>query len=185
MDAISENKAVGMLSELLALKCGYSPEKARQIKIAAVLHDCGKKYIPKHIRDKPDKLTAYEFNTMKNHTKIGFDMLASLQGELGEMARMVSIYHHEHWRGQGYWGVPSCTLPRYVGIVSICDVFISLLNKRVYKAPWSPEEALEYIRDRAGTQFCPDLTDAFTSLVRHDTRVAAIIRNFQEVSNDG
>ena len=180
MNHKSENKAVGLLSELLALKCGYSPAEARQIRIAAALHDCGKSCIPNNILSKPGKLTEQEFEIMKQHTKIGFEMLKSLQGELGVKARNIVLNHHERWDGQGYWGIQAHTLPQYVSIVSICDVLTALLYKRVYKPSWPPEEALAYIKSQAGKQFCPELTDVFISLVRDDKRVAAIFMGIVE-----
>ena len=169
-----ENEAVGQLSELLALECGYTPAEAMQIRMAAVLHDCGKAGIPKNILDKPGKLTAQEFEIMKQHTKIGLEMLSGLHGAFGEMAKNIALHHHEFWNGHGYWGVPSHTLPLYVGIVGICDVLAALLYSRVYKPSWPPDEALAFIKSQAGTQFCPELTDTFISLVRNDNRLPTI-----------
>jgi putative two-component system response regulator len=180
MNAIPENKAVGMLSELLALECGYSPAKARQIRIAAVLHDCGKMYIPEQIINKPDKLNAHEKEIMKTHTMLGFNILSSLSGELGDWAKIIALYHHEWANRQGYWGVPSAALPKFVRIVSLCDVLVALLYNRVYKPSWPPLEALDYIKSMAGIQFCPEITDIFITLVQKDDRVAAI---FKEVSH--
>jgi len=180
MSAIPEIKAVGILTEMLALECGYSPEKSRQIRIASVMHDCGKRFIPANIRDKPGKLTPQEFEIMKTHTTLGHEFLSSLYGELGQMARAIAMYHHEHFFGDGgYWGVPASTLPRYVGIVSLCDVLCSLLYRRVYKPAWPPEEALAYIQSKAGTQFCPELADIFIRMIRTKDCISAI---FTEVS---
>ena len=180
MKSMPENAAVGFLSELLAIEYGYSQEEARQIRIAAVLHDCGKRFIPDHIKNKPGKLTPQEFQVMKTHTKLGYELLSNLHGDLGEKAKSIAYYHHEFWQGcDGYWGVPSSSLPRYVAIVSLCDVAVALLYRRPYKSPWPPEEVLAYLKSQAGSQFCPMLTDMFISLVRHDTRISAI---FMEVS---
>ena len=175
-----ENAVVGQLSEMLALKCGYTPAEAIQIRIAAVLHDCGKSGIPKNILHKPGKLTAQEYEIMKKHTKIGFEMLSGLHGAFGEMAKNIALNHHEFWNGKGYWGVPSYTLPLYVSIVGICDVLTALLYNRVYKPSWPPNEALAYIKSQAGTQFCPELADTFISLVQNDKRVPAIFAGLIE-----
>ena len=94
MILMSENKAVGMLAELLALECGYDPAKAKQIRMAAILHDCGKMHIPEEIQNKPEKLTDYEFEIMKTHTMFGFNMLSNLAGEVGKMAQIAALYHH-------------------------------------------------------------------------------------------
>ena len=182
MDTIAENKAVGLLTELFAIECGYGPTAARQIRMAAILHDCGKTCIPKAILDKPGKLTAEEFEIMKNHTKAGAGMLSSLRGEPGEMARKSALWHHEHFDGNGYWSLCSADIPKYVQIISICDVLCALLFKRIYRAPSTPEEALEHIKTLAGTQFCPELTSAFIPLISNDEHISAIFMNYTEVS---
>ena len=180
MNPTLENKTVGLLSEILALGCGYSPTKAKQIGMAAVLHDVGKIRIPKHICDKPGKLNDVEFETMKNHTKIGFEMLSGLMGELGETARIMALYHHEHWQGPGYWGVPSATLPEYVGIVSLCDVLTALSAKRPYKEPWPSVDVLDYITKQAGTQFNPKLVNILLTLIATDPSVSAIFTEVEK-----
>ena len=176
---ITEKKAVSLLSELFALECGYDPTTARKIRMAAVFHDCGKKYIAKEIEEKPGKLTAYEFEIMKDHTKIGAKMLSSMRGDIGKLSRELAHWHHEHVDGNGYWGLCSSEIPKHVQIVSLCDVLCALLFKRVYKPAWPPDEALAYIKSRAGTQFCPELTDNFISMIQGNSRVPVI---FREVS---
>ena len=176
MNHYEENKAVGRLSEILALECGYEPAKARQIRNAAVLHDVGKQKIPKSILQKPDKLNTEEFEIIKTHTKLGVELLSSIKGELGDYARIICLFHHEWYKPSegGYWGVSAYYLPDYVSFVSISDVFISLINERAYKPAWPPEDALGYIQKQAGTQFCPELVSNFISLIREDSRVPAI-----------
>lgn len=172
----NENKAVAQLSELLALEMGKSADTARQIKTAAILHDCGKTMIPTAILNKHGKLTAEEFEVMKRHTKFGAEILSSLQGTLGEMATRIALYHHE-WHNPsfgGYWGVPTYILPDYVSIVSICDVFTALCSRRCYKAAWPPKKALDYIKQQAGTQFSEKLVEVFIPMILKDSRVPAI-----------
>jgi putative nucleotidyltransferase with HDIG domain len=177
---LNENKAVARLSELLALEMGVSPAKARQIKSAAALHDIGKQRIPPYVLNKPGKLDAHEFEIIKNHTKLGVEMLSSIQGALGEMATMTALYHHE-WHNPsfgGYWGVPTGYLPDYVSIVSICDVAVALVSKRSYKEPWPPVEVLAYIQNQAGTQFSEELVGVFIPLILNDSRVPAIFYSY-------
>lgn len=180
MDSFNEDKAVARLAELLALETGIRSETARQIRTAAILHDIGKVKIPGDILDKPGKLTAEEFEIVKTHTKLGAELLISIQGELGNMARVIARYHHEWVSGAGYWGVPADTLPPYVPMVSISDVLVALLSERPYKHRWPPNEAINYILGQAGTQFNPVLVKRFISLIRNDSRVPAI---FSEVAN--
>jgi putative two-component system response regulator len=180
MMALSENKAVARLSEIIALEHGYPSAMARRIGIAAALHDSGKIKIAPEILCKPGKLTVQEFEVVKAHTVLGAEMLTSLQCDLGKMARDCCRYHHEKWDSSGYWGVSAAELPEYVAITSISDVFVSLISERVYKHAWPPKEAMDYIEQQAGAQFSPELVGVFLPLVRNDSRVPAI---FMGVNN--
>ena len=180
---IAESKAVVLLAERISLSCGLGLQKTNQVKIAAALHDCGKECISKEILDKPGKLTKSEFEVVKTHTKHGFRMLSDMHCEAGEAAKITALYHHEHFDGRGYWGVPLNTLPRYVSIVAISDVFCALLSKRVYKEPWPPNDALKYIKEKAGTQFCPDLTNALIKLLRKDCVASAVFMGCKPFKN--
>jgi len=173
MESFNENRAVGCLSELIALECGYDHSKARQIRNAAVLHDIGKQQIDKSILDKPGKLNSQEFEIIKTHTKLGVELMASFRGELSDVAKIIALFHHE-WHNPalgGYWNVSSYYLPDYVSFVSISDVYMSLISKRPYKDAWRRQDALDYIENQSGTQFCPELVKLFTSLIGHDSRV--------------
>jgi HD-GYP domain-containing protein (c-di-GMP phosphodiesterase class II) len=171
----AEERAVARLAEIVALDCGIHPATARQIRTATALHDIGKLKIAGSILKKPGKLDEREFEIMKTHTTLGADMLSNIQGELGRMARNICRYHHEHWDGvHGYWGRRTDSLPLYVSIAAISDVFVALINERPYKTAWPPQAALEYIQKQAGTQFSPALVNRFLSLITHDKRIQAI-----------
>jgi len=174
MKHLNENKTVGQLSEIIALSRGYSPEKARMIRNAATLHDIGKQKISHSILTKKDRLSEHEREVIKTHTWMGAEMMASIQGELGEMTRLCCLLHHEWHNGGGYWKIPACFLPEYISFVAIADVFTALVVERPYKSAWPPEEALAFIQSRADTQFCPVLVEDFIRLIRTDSRVAAI-----------
>lgn len=180
----SENQVVAMLSQQLALECGYSPQMARCISIAAELHDVGKTRIDKRIVNKAGSLTSAEFEEMKLHTIHGFDILSrghsvcagaiemgmgamSISNEVRQMAALTALMHHERADGQGYWGIKGSSLPLFVSIVSICDVYCALITKRVYKEAWSPQEALAHINKLAGSQFCPALVCGFTKMIEN------------------
>jgi len=91
----SEAKAGARLAELLALELGLAPEQAGQIRAAAALRDIGVQKIPATILYKPGKLTEADYQTVKNHTRIGAGLLSDIQGTLGEMARLITEFHHE------------------------------------------------------------------------------------------
>ena len=169
-----EDKAVGRLTEIIALQCGVCSSKAKQIRTAATLHDIGKQRIPAEILNKPGKLDAHEFEIIKTHTTLGAEILVSIQGELGVMARECCLYHHEWFDGKGYWGRRIGDLPYYLQYVAISDVFAALISERPYKHAWPPAEAVQYIQSKAGTQFDPELVEVFLYLVRDDSRVKAL-----------
>jgi len=173
---INEAQAVGRLTEIIALEYGVTPAKARQIRTAAVLHDIGKLKIPASILNNPGKLTLEEFQIMKTHTALGFEMLKPIQGEIGEMARQCAYWHHERYDGLGYWRKPADELPFYVTATSIADVFTALVCKRVYKPPWSPAKAIAYIQTQAGAMFSPALAELFHALARKGECVRAVFQ---------
>jgi len=171
---INENRAVARLSELFALYLGIKPNKARQIRNAASLHDIGKQHIEKSILNKKGRLAPEEFEIIKTHTEIGAQMLSSIKGELGIMARSACLYHHEWYNGGGYMGIPTSKLPYYIPIISISDVFVACCSNRCYKDAWPPEQVLEYLQNQAGTQFSYDIVKKFISLVRESDDVATL-----------
>ncbi|MCL2392663.1 MAG: HD domain-containing protein [Oscillospiraceae bacterium] len=171
---LSETIAVSKLSELFALELGFLHDDARQIGIAAALHDVGKLWIPNCVLNKPGKLSFADFEIVKTHTKIGAQILLDVPGELGEMARITCEFHHEWHDGNGYWGIPTSELPDYVPIVSISDVFVACCAKRSYKDPWPPEQVLEHLQTLSDKQFSKALVDEFIRFIKENKDVAAI-----------
>lgn len=174
MNQISEDVAAARLTEAVALECGVHPVVAKQIRTAAALHDIGKVKLPGSILNKPGKLNRQEFEVIKTHTTLGAGLLGSVQGCLGEMARMIALYHHEWYDGHGYWGRHTDELPAYISIAAIADVFTALVSIRPYKYAWPREEALMYIQNQSGTQFSPALVRAFLTIAREE-RVPKIL----------
>ena len=162
------------LSEITARKCGINDVIVNRLRVAAALHDIGKIKIPDNIVNKSGELTPEEFEVMETHTTLGFEILKNIKGDLGKMARICALYHHESWDGSGYFGKYTCELPPYLPIVSISDVFVALRCPRVYKAGWNQDKALEYIRQQAGKQFNPALVDIFLELILHDENSARL-----------
>ena len=169
-----EEKVVSSLSEIMAVKYGIYPEYASRIRIISALHDVGKIQINENILNKPGKLDPIEYEQMKKHTTHGAKILEHVKGEIGEMARLCALYHHEKWDGKGYWNIPAYKLPVYIHIISICDVAVALLSKRVYKEAWEPAKVIEYICGQSGTQFNPVLVNLFIELARTDEYVKTL-----------
>lgn len=149
-------------SALLARKSGWQVSKAKQLEFAAPMHDTGKIGIPDAILKKPGKLTPDEWEIMKRHAKIGYDILSKSKTPLFQMAAEIALSHHEKWDGSGYpYGLLQGGIPESARIVAIADVFDALTMKRPYKDAWPVAKALEEIRRGRGQHFDPRLVDCF------------------------
>lgn len=152
-------KRVSEISSLLATFIGMHPKDVAELKMVAVLHDIGKVAIPDSVLHKPGPLSDEEWELMKKHSQFGYEMLKDSEFGLMKLAAVVALEHHEKWDGTGYPNGLKGTDISLVGrIVSVADVFDSLLDKRVYKEPWSPEAVREYFKKAGGTQFDPKVS---------------------------
>lgn len=154
-------RRVSLMSELLALKIGQSAEYAETLRYASPLHDLGKIGIPESILHKPGKLDADEWEIMKTHARIGYDLLKNSNRIIAKMGARIAHGHHEHWDGNGYpQGLAGEAIPLEARIVAIIDVIDALGSERSYKQPWAEEDIRAYVRERRGRQFDPRLVDA-------------------------
>jgi len=134
---------------------------------AAPLHDIGKVGIPDAILQKPGRLDASEFDIMKTHTTIGAAALEDAAAQLDDsslinMAQEIVISHHERWDGQGYpFGIEGTEIPLSGRLMAVADVYDALRSKRVYKPAMTHAQAVAIIEEGSGTQFDPDVVDAF------------------------
>jgi len=126
---------------------------------AAPLHDVGKIVVPDNILLKPEKLTPEEFAVMETHTTKGSEMIKKMQfDDEGDLyfkhCYDICRYHHERWDGRGYPDkIAGTDIPLSARIVSIVDVYDALVSQRVYKPPFSHEEAMKIIEEDAGKKF--------------------------------
>lgn len=155
------------ISSLTALFCqllNFDLQKQEIIMNASRLHDIGKIAIPDSILLKKGSLTEEEFEIIKTHTTLGKDLLKSSMSETLVEAAIIAYTHHEHWDGSGYpQGLMQEDIPLTGRIVSIVDVFDALISTRPYKTAWSIDRAKEYLVEKRGTQFDPELIGFFIS----------------------
>jgi putative two-component system response regulator len=153
---------MSLYSGLLARRVGLESGRCDLIQSASAMHDIGKVGIPDGILHKPGKLTAEEFEIIKQHAEIGYHIFADSTAELLALAAKIALTHHERWDGSGYpGGLAETQIPVEARIASVADVFDALTSPRVYKAAYDVEEALEIMRDESGRQFDPDLLEVF------------------------
>lgn len=151
---------VAAYSELVAKEMGMPRDFIEKIKLYAPIHDIGKVGIPQDILKKPGKYTPEEFEIMKKHVQIGYDMIK--KSSLPNMAKNIILYHHEKWNGNGYCnGLKGEEIPIEARIVAISDVFDALSTKRVYKEKFEIDKTLNIMIEGRGEHFDPDIFDMF------------------------
>lgn len=132
---------VSGLAAAFAHRLGFGEADRRLITGAAVLHDIGKARIPLDILRKPDKLSPEEREIIREHPRIGHDMLIA-QGGFAPMVLAAVLSHHEYLDGTGYpQGLRADQIPDPVRMITICDIYAALIERRPYRAPIAPEEA--------------------------------------------
>jgi len=157
-------KRVAEYSKLLAQLVGLSQEKIDILYTASPMHDIGKVAIADSILNKPDRLTNEEFEIMKSHTKIGYEVLKGSNREVLKAAAIVAYTHHEKWDGTGYPnGLKGDEIDIYGRITAIADVYDALGHDRVYKKAWKLDKIYKLLEDERGKHFDPKLIDIFLS----------------------
>jgi response regulator RpfG family c-di-GMP phosphodiesterase len=153
---------VGDAAACVAQELAQPSDFVQGLQVAARLHDIGKIALPDAILLKPGRLTPAEFELVKTHTVIGAEILEGSQHSFLLLAAVAARTHHERWDGSGYpAGLRAEAIPLAGRIVSVVDVYDALRAARPYKEAWTEDEALNYLRDGASTQFDPQIVAAF------------------------
>lgn len=155
-------KRVAEYSYVLALGLGLSVAEAELLRTASPMHDIGKIAIPDAVLNKPGKLTEEEYDIIKSHTKIGYQLLRGSKRELLRTAAIVAEQHHEKWDGTGYPNRRKGEDIHLFGrITAVADVFDALSAERVYKPAWPIEKISNLFREERGRHFDPAIIDVF------------------------
>ena len=145
-------------SRALAKAAGWGPERCALLELAAAMHDTGKIGIPTPILTKPGKLDASEWEVMKTHAQIGYEILSRSQAPVFQLAAEIALCHHEKWDGSGYpRGLAGAAIPESARIIALADVFDALSMTRPYKQPWPLAQILKLLEEGAGHHFDPRL----------------------------
>ncbi|MFO7968538.1 MAG: diguanylate cyclase [Candidatus Izemoplasmatales bacterium] len=158
------SKRVTTLSVKLGRALELDTHSLKELSQAAMFHDIGKISLPDNILNKPGKLTEEEYEIVKTHTTIGYDILHTAD-EYSELAIHASS-HHERFDGKGYPnGLKGKNIPFFSRIISIADAYEAMTADRPYRKKMSKAKAVQEIIDNAGTQFDLDLAKIFVEKV--------------------
>jgi putative two-component system response regulator len=154
---------VGALARRIAESLGLGSQFAALIRETAALHDVGKIVIPDSILRKPGPLTPDEIAVMRTHTTIGAEMFGTVtHSETIAMAATIARSHHERWDGTGYPDrIAGEDIPIAARIVAVADVYDALVTDRPYRGAMSDDEAIAEINSGSGSQFDPQVVEAF------------------------
>ncbi|MEM4409182.1 MAG: response regulator [Candidatus Caldarchaeum sp.] len=147
----------------LARRLNLPEDTLSNIAKGALLHDIGKIGVPDSILLKPDKLTPEEWEIMKKHPILGYELIKNIKF-LKDATKLV-LYHHERFDGRGYpYGLKGSDIPLEARIFSVADALDAITTDRVYRKAMSFEDASRIIRDASGSQFDPAIVEVFSNI---------------------
>ncbi|NPV57542.1 MAG: PAS domain S-box protein [Anaerolineae bacterium] len=164
-DTQGHSSRVADLAVELSRNMGMGHDELLHIRRGALLHDIGKMGIPDEILLKPGPLSKEEFQLMRTHPSMGYQLLSSIK--FLQPALDIPLFHHERWDGSGYpEGLSGTNIPLAARIFAVIDVWDALISDRPYRAAWHKKNAWKYIKENAGVLFDPAVVSAFEKLLR-------------------
>ncbi len=161
------SERVSLFSELIAREMKLSYEEINDIKTAALLHDIGKIAVPSEVLRKQARLNFDEYEAMKKHSEIGYQILKSVD-EYHRFATIV-LHHHERWDGNGYpYGLKGTEIPLASRIICVADAFEAMTANRCYQARREYTVAIEELIKCSWTQFDGDIVNIFVRGLRNE-----------------
>jgi len=165
-------RRVALYSEMLARGMGMSEADATLIRLASPLHDVGKISIPDAILNKPGKFAPDEWEIMKSHARLGYDLLNKSRRTVLKIGATIALTHHEKCYPYGLKGEEISIFGR---IVAVADVYDALGSRRCYKAPWPSEQIFDYLASQRGLHFEPRIVDYLLDQAGAFFRVRALL----------
>ncbi len=158
-DLAHHGRSVAGYCAVTAKELGFEPNAVERVALAGELHDVGKVGVADEILRKPERLTQEEWKQVMRHPQIGADLLVS--SNLDDIAEWV-LAHHERMDASGYpHGATNTEIPLESRIIAVTDAYDAMRTDRVYKRGCTHEEAAAELRGCAGSQFDPEVVEAF------------------------
>ncbi|MEF2144195.1 MAG: HD-GYP domain-containing protein [Desulfovibrionaceae bacterium] len=152
---------VAVVATVYGKYLGLPENRLNELCQAGVFHDLGKALIPLEILNKPGRLTKEEFDVMRGHPQLGYDLLSSVQGPSEDTLRGV-LEHHEKYDGSGYpSGLKGLEQGEFARILAVSDVYDALTSERVYKQGMLPSRAMRIIYGIREADFYPGMVEGF------------------------
>lgn len=162
------SRRVAQYSKIIAEKMGYSEKELEEIYCAGLIHDVGKLGIDRCIINKPGRLSEDEYNEIKKHPLMGYEILKkiSIRGNFADGAK----WHHERIDGKGYPdGLSGGSIPEIARIIAVADAYDAMTSKRAYRDIMPQDKVREQIAQGAGSQFDAKIADIMLGLIDKDT----------------
>ncbi len=157
---------VSILAMHLSSKLGFSKDNVLDVGVSALFHDVGKIYISSRILTKKEKLSKKEFSKIKEHPIFGARILNEYSDTMGALPSIVAFEHHLRYDLKGYPKVEYLKQPFIVSfIVSVCDVYDALAQRRTYKRDYPPNQIYEVMIKDRGKLFHPQILDRFFEVI--------------------
>ena len=154
---------VTQLAHAIAKEMGLNKEMLSEIRVAGSLHDIGKMYIPSEILTKPGKLTELEFDMIKTHPKVGYNILKTI--DFPWPVASIVLQHHERMDGSGYpSGLSADDILLEARILGVADVVEAMASHRPYRPALGIDKALEEISEKRGSLYYPEVVDVCLKL---------------------
>jgi PAS domain S-box-containing protein len=158
-------RGVAQLACAIAAELGFSPDRLEGMQVMGFLHDIGKIAIPAEILSKPGRLSEYEFNIVKFHSQVSFDILKKV--DFPWQVALAVLQHHEKLDGSGYpHGLMGEDIILEARILTVADVVEAMASHRPYRASLGIGQAIEEISQKRGVLYDPEVVDACLTVLR-------------------
>lgn len=144
----------------------YSNDDVKTLKYGSIIHDIGKIVIPKEILNKKEKLDKEDYEIIKNHPYIGYQIVKNMKF-LKDEEKDIVLHHHEQIDGNGYpYGLNGTELSKFCKIISVIDAFDAMISDRPYRSALTIEEAISELWANTGTQFDAHIVEDFSKYIQ-------------------